>query len=418
MVGVNVSRFGNRLVNIGLVHCIVALGWLFPQIIAAQNNPLLPYFQDGYWGYVNANLKWIIQPQFLVAYPFNEGIAQVKLDTNTHNLSGWQLLAPNGAFLLSQPADNIQFLGNKLFAVWQNAKMGVYNAAKTWVLQPEFINTTEEGTQLKDSLLCVRTLSGCGIISLSGEWILSPKYQSIVIHTGQIAELIDNKSSCLYHLSRKEVIIDSVEAVGEFAFNRLPVRKGKLWGFLDTAGNWVQKPMYAHFFSFSESLAAVLYQGSWGFLDTAGNWAIPPKYQLVRSFSEGKAAVKSSEKWGFINNLNEWIIEPTYAEAFSFREKLALVKFQQKWYFLNPNGFTPIQLNLSINAFVFTPSSGFKENYFLFQNENGKYQFLAKNGLLLTTYEFDYAEPFYNGLALIRIDNQNLYLTNKGTILR
>ena len=53
---------------------------------------------------------------------------------------------------------------------------------------------------------------------------------------------------------------------------------------------------------FSEGLAAARKNGLYGYIDTAGQWVIAPQFQEAEPFSEGTAAVCVRNNWGFVSN--------------------------------------------------------------------------------------------------------------------
>jgi hypothetical protein len=93
-------------------------------------------------------------------------------------------------------------------------------------------------------------------------------------------------------------------------------------------------------FEYSESLAAVKFDGDMGFIDELGNIAIPLKYENVGSFNEGLALVRLDGKIGYINKLDQLIVPMIYEQAsYEFKDGLASVKMADSgWGFINQSG--------------------------------------------------------------------------------
>ncbi|MFA4986942.1 MAG: WG repeat-containing protein [Candidatus Brocadiia bacterium] len=111
----------------------------------------------------------------------------------------------------------------------------------------------------------------------------------------------------LYDADFKRKAEFEVDGVGCLADGLLPVKCGKLWGFIDLAGKVVIQPKFARVYGFQDGLCpAAVDSGSgqdkededgrrdalrWGFIDRTGEFAIPPKFASVRAFEEGFASV-------------------------------------------------------------------------------------------------------------------------------
>ena len=161
----------------------------------------------------------------------------------------------------------------------------------------------------------------------------------------------------------------------------------KLWGFINTAGEWVVPAQFYAAGTFSEGVAAVQDEGSklWGAIDADGNWAIEPRFSALgmqaddghaiaedtqapaeqawgivdasgnwtsdarfpqlRRFSNGLAPARDAQSgnWGYVNATGAWEIAATFRDARPFSEGLAAVQDakSQLWYFIDPTGKPP-----------------------------------------------------------------------------
>jgi len=70
-----------------------------------------------------------------------------------------------------------------------------------------------------------------------------------------------------------------------------PVKQGKYYGFMNTAGKVKIKPKFIKVNPFSENLACVRENGLYGFIDSLGTYVIPAKYDFAYSFKNGYAVV-------------------------------------------------------------------------------------------------------------------------------
>lgn len=104
--------------------------------------------------------------------------------------------------------------------------------------------------------------------------------------------------------------------------------KDGLWGYIDSAGNYVISPQFGEAERFtSEGLALVRDRESYlyGFIDSTGAYAIEMQYKKASSFSDGLAVVEVDGLCGYINPSGSYEIEPAFFSAFNFSEGLAAV---------------------------------------------------------------------------------------------
>jgi TPR repeat protein len=79
-------------------------------------------------------------------------------------------------------------------------------------------------------------------------------------------------------------ILEKFDDAKPFYRGFAPVKKGKLWGFIDTTGKWIIQPQYENAWQFSEGLALVrmneknAISNRYAFIDSTGKMIIPPMF--------------------------------------------------------------------------------------------------------------------------------------------
>jgi hypothetical protein len=88
------------------------------------------------------------------------------------------------------------------------------------------------------------------------------------------------------------------------------VRKGELWGLVDTTSKILTKPIYREIRRVGEAYyAAENALGKWGFLKSNGKPQIPFEYDEVKQYRFGLAPVsKGKNKWGLISRFNAKLV--------------------------------------------------------------------------------------------------------------
>jgi hypothetical protein len=223
--------------------------------------------------------------------------------------------------------------------------------------------------------------------------------------------------------------LDSVEKISQFSEGLAAFRNKKdKWGFMNTKGQIVIKPVYNNVGSFSEGLALVEKKTeeydstknekktkiTMGFINRNGDEVIKPsnKFDNLSSFSEGLAAysdgptwgwgfinkkgkkvirantewdditlfqngyssVKVDGYWGLINKRGEIVIKPKYDHSLYFSNGLASVEIDDKIGFINSEDKIIIEPDFDKVAIAFYSGKSFvRDNlYFRIINRKGK----------------------------------------------
>ena len=160
------------------------------------------------------------------------------------------------------------------------------------------------------------------------------------------------------------------------------------------------------FYSFSEDIAFVSYNGKWGAINSTGKLVIPFKYSSHGDFSEGLAAVSLNAKWGYVNKQGTLVIPTKYDSAEKFEDGLACVKINGKYGAINKQGTLVIPAK-------YDESFSFSDGMAVVQ-VNNKYGYINKQGTLIIPYKYSRARDFSEGLAAVRGDSVYGYIDKAG----
>jgi len=182
-----------------------------------------------------------------------------------------------------------------------------------------------------------------------------------------------------------------------------------LFGFIDREGHQVIPPKFAWAGSFSQGLAVVTVPETKkkGFINPKGDWAIPPQFEYAIGFSEDLAAVQVGEKWGYIDRKGTRVIPPRFEDAHKFREGLASVETAQGSAVINRQGKVAIKGRPRCDRF-----RAFSQGRALFHGPGrrnlAKKGFIDRNGKIIVPAQFDSADSFSEGLALVATTSQGM----------
>jgi hypothetical protein len=224
---------------------------------------------DGKLGYVDKNGDFVIEPQWLRAFPFSEGLARVWTANTPEGKTGF--IDKTGEYAIPPEMQAFEY---------DIREQGGFHDGRALVMILEYFERGRFDTWF-------------GYIDKSGEIVIEPKYT----------------------LAR------------DFSQGMAPVLIDDRWGYIDVDGNVVIDPRFDEAYPFSEGLAHVSIYGEWCYIDTGGNIVVKTRFHKVKKFSGGLAAINDSGKWGYIDKSGNIVIEPQYAEAGYFSEGLAPVRY-------------------------------------------------------------------------------------------
>lgn len=263
-----------------------------------KESKLYPVSFGNKYGYMNAQGKVVIKPQFYVAHEFSEGLAPVQIKDKMGYIN------QEGKIVI-EPQFNIAFgFSDGLAPVDLGDHMGYINKSGKVVIEPEL--PIEYATSFT---------SGVAVVTF---------------HMDQSHSLIDKRGII--------VVPPILDDIGFFSEGIARAEENGSYGFIDSSGEWIIEPQYQDALDFSEALAAVKINGKWGFIDRSANKVIDAKYDEVYNFSEGLAQIKLNGKIGFIDKTGKTIIQPQFDEGYTFKEGLASVKKDGKWGYIDKTG--------------------------------------------------------------------------------
>jgi len=302
-----------------------------------------------------------------------------------------------GQFCLAQPRPD-----NELFAVEKDRKTGFIDRTGKVVIPFQFdrANGFHEG-------LALVTLNGKKyFIDPTGRIVFEAKF-----------DVVRDFSEGLCAVNRGEKTMPNNGVISD---------PGK-WGYIDKTGKVVIPMKFTHAESFSEGLAAitvgdkgafidhdaklafevpldvtlgfregvvgVIYMGTLAYFDRTGKRISPPFDYGPRnhSFSEGLVLVAINGKSGFMDRTGKLVIEPQFEDAGDFSEGLAPVKVRGEVMTRCPR-----------------EPSGYRKSFRM------KWGYVDKTGKFVIPPEFEWADPFSEGLGAIYQCDEGFFIDKTG----
>ena len=298
----------------------------------SQNKSFFPVKNGDYWGFVNANGKYIVNPIF----------------------------------------DDAEYASCGIARVVQNGKTGYINLKGKSVTPFDYLRGT---TFSEDKAFVCRDNKTIECINTGGDVLFSLqniKYAynfheglSRFVNSDGLSGFIDEKGSI--------VIAPTYDVAGDFSDDLAYVSSGTQSGYINHKGDFV--------FPLASDLAYVCVDGMvisnneagrYGFYNKNGEMTIQHQFDAANSFSDGLACVKSG-KYGFINRKGEYVINPQYDIASPFSNGLAVVCQDGKYGYINNSGKVVINLQ-------FDYAYDFVGDYAFVKNASGRFGLINKKG--------------------------------------
>lgn len=312
-------------------------------------------------GFINVKGETVIEPRFLRARNFSEGLAAVQFE----NLA-WGFIDKSGTILPTLTLfHEAKDFSEGLAAVKISGEFGYIDKSGKYVAYPQYYNAES----FSEGLACVYVLrAGYGYIDKEGNRVIEPKYaQARSFHSGLAAVCKDDIKHRWGFIDKSDKLVIKYlfYNVGDFYENnawakvfedggyRVIGKNGivklnhhmtgleKMVDFHEGLGRYnggyvdwkklVIRPRFTVAHDFSEGLACVsedYYQ--FGYIDKSGKYVIQPHYTAGGDFSEGLAPVRVGQyHWGYIDRNDHIIIAPQFVRASSFSNGLAIVSTDQ-----------------------------------------------------------------------------------------
>lgn len=196
--------------------------------------------------------------------------------------------------------------------------------------------------------------------------------------------------------------------------DRICVRIGEKWGFVDKEGNVVIEPLLNNPAKFNAGLLPVNDNGLYGYIDTNGDWAIEPQFMYAMPFSEGVATIAMLDEnrggpvYSLINHTGRTIttFRDGAGRGWPFNKGAAIVGWSnQKYAVVSKTGdmvfetqFDQFQGDESTYQFIFDGLIGVRSD--------GKWGFIDSAGEWIIKAQYEAVDHFENRLCSVKIDGK------------
>jgi hypothetical protein len=168
-----------------------------------------------------------------------------------------------------------------------------------------------------------------------------------------------------------------------------------------------------------KSLYRIRVNDKYGFIDKTGKVVVQPQYERAGEFHEGLAWLMTKEgKYGYIDVSGRFAIEPVLGFAEDFSDGLAVAGVLDLKTGKGTRGYVDKKGKLTIDRRIdqFDYPQPFREGLAVFY-KNEKFGYIDKTGRVAIEPRFDIAFGFSEGLAQVRIDRKYGYIDKSGKMV-
>ena len=253
------------------------------------------------WGFARSNGEVQIPAQFDQISTFSAGRAIVKQNGEIFAID----MAGNRVALLrdERVTDFGNFANNRVTLLvdgeWRRAT-GAFDIG---------VASFEDIGMFSGGWVAAKRNGQWGVVDLGDEWLIPPNYDGIIMDSigrsygqGAVFVMQGGRVYLYVHGSRVGDAFDDAMPFSEENF--AAVKRGGLWGFINTAGEVVIDFQFEEALSFGQHLAAVRVGYYWGFINLFGDIVHEPLFLDAGSFANGSAPVLTERGWQFLTLLD------------------------------------------------------------------------------------------------------------------
>ncbi|MGL4596075.1 MAG: WG repeat-containing protein, partial [Bacteroidia bacterium] len=351
-----------------------------------------PAKEKGLYGYIDESGDFIVAPKFSEAWSYINGSALV-CEKNQ-----WSLIDKNGKYILTNAFDSVVPFSETCFIGSKNGLYGFYaHGTGKELLAPAY----EQVFGFTEKLCVVQQGFNLGIVNQKGELVCPLVLQDLKQPLGPLSIVVQ---------------LDTTDQIAMLMASLEDGAGGKR-GLINKEGKIVLQPNYDEIFDDSQHLwyypfvktedtdaegeSVPMLIGKYGICDTTGKLITAPTYDEMPVWGDGLFRVRIGDKYGFADALGKIVIEPQFDYVNPFSEGKAIATNNKKAFIIDKKGTVLIDELVGING-----TYSFKNGRARFQDFERRYGFLNEKGEKIIAAQFEVADDFENGRAIVQVQNK------------
>lgn len=302
------------------------------------------------WGYIDREGKYVINPQYDVAYGFNEGKAMVKTS------KGWAFIEekPNATPTMAY-ADALPYSEGVAWTVKDGNAPALLDMDGNTLFE---MKSAKYVYQYSEGLAYAKLDSAdkYGYIDKKGNWAIEPQFgmadffsEGLACVANYIAPGETGEHKYGYVDKDGKLVIGYMfDGAASFNANGTAVvgvnsdKDGWRYGLINRKGEYMVNPQFSSLSAYDGfGYVCKFADGdTYGWCDSNGKILINPQFKFAGGFFGSDLSVVSpdGETYGYIDKNGKMIINPQFEEAMPFMDGMAFVKQGGKWGIIDETG--------------------------------------------------------------------------------
>lgn len=303
-----------------------------------ETTNFIPVKSGDEYQYINRSGDIKINPQFLNASAFRDGLALVQTSGEDPK---WGFINEDGKYVVNANYDEATVFRDGV--AWVVKKNSAPQAIDTEGESIFTLNQAERVRVFSEGLAAFSVLGDdgekWGFVNKTGEISINPQFSDVSKFKNDLCAVKNKDGKWGFINKSGEIIINyQFDNAENFINGTSVVSSGGKFGIIDTEGSYLINPQYAKILH-DNDIFLINQNGKWGWADSDNNLIINPQFNRALPFlSNELAPVNSGDTWGYINKEGKFEIKPQFDTALPFNGDLALVKSSGQIGMINEEG--------------------------------------------------------------------------------
>lgn len=354
--------------------------------VGESSEGLVPVKYKGYYGYIDHDGKGIIPYVYSKAEPFSEGLALVK-----------EGLKPK-----SDPTKKKRI---------NNPKYGFIDTKGEFVVKPKL---NKAWSFSENKVAKVRSARGYGYLNEKGHWAVNPVYKK-VFESPTILVASNISKTKIFNHEGKKIYSFFGTIKGEIIDGHFLARQKRLYGIMNSSGDWVIKPIHKSLSSMSEGVCYSQNKDRCFIISETGDTLASVKGRAIGLMSDGLILIQRYSAYFYVNKFGKNVFNMNFAHAEPMTNGMAIVREDQFRGVINSKGFyvvKPIFYNIhqasdGVYPVLVSNQKGVCDlnGTYLISPKCNEITYLSEYGIFRYQQNNAYGYFNFNGSMIYRIDD-------------
>jgi hypothetical protein len=266
--------------------------------IKVLHQQLAAVLEDGQWMVIDMQQRTVIPPGYESVRVLNDEYLAFQ------NNFRWGLVDFSGQLIAEAQYDDLQLIDGCFFQVQKEEFLGLLSAAGQEILPPIY----EEIRLEQQDLIFFKKDNKWGLANGVG-----PRFGGYEFISSDFIRFYEADQSFLFSIPAGRLITEGhFDGFYPFGQGRAIVKRNRLLGLLNTAGEWILRPRYNEVQPFNGTIYRVNIQGKWGLVRPGDELVLPFEYLYIAPVVEGFSHTKGPQGLGLVNQFGEVIVPPDF----------------------------------------------------------------------------------------------------------